>query len=389
VNRKTLLLLSCILMLLLVVLVLIVTSSESEVRYTITDLGVLPGAERSFATDINDLGEVVGTSGGADSRPAFMWRSSTGRVDLRAIGNQPRVNNRGEVTGFSYLKSATGSIRHALVWSATEGIKDLGTFGKDRSRSIAINDRGDVLVHALWENKPALGGSVWQSKAFICESSGSVRPLMATQEATLRLVDINNERKTIGTLRTEKDRVDAFVWNPETGFYIPEGADSLRLHRINNRGIAVGGRIIGPNEVEAVLWRDNEITPLSGLGGDYCVARDVNDRKQIVGYSTTRTGDRIESFREWQGEKGSGLKKLLRPLATNLGESTWGWQKPVLWVRGEPMDLNDAIPPDSGWILWDAEAINNSGQIVGTGVFHGELRAYLLTPIAETAKNRD
>src|SRR5262249_19822311 len=44
-------------------------------------------------------------------------------------------------------------------------------------------------------------------------------------------------------------------------------------------------------------------------------------------------------------------------------------------------DLNQLIPPDSGWVLVSASAINESGQIVGYGYFQGgPSRAYLLTP---------
>jgi hypothetical protein len=45
-------------------------------------------------------------------------------------------------------------------------------------------------------------------------------------------------------------------------------------------------------------------------------------------------------------------------------------------------DLNDRLPAGSGWILQSADAINDAGQIAGTGLFHGERRAFLLTPQA-------
>jgi hypothetical protein len=46
-------------------------------------------------------------------------------------------------------------------------------------------------------------------------------------------------------------------------------------------------------------------------------------------------------------------------------------------------DLNDLVPPDSGWELWGAIAINDAGQIVGSGMRNGveHQRAFLLTPI--------
>ena len=45
------------------------------------------------------------------------------------------------------------------------------------------------------------------------------------------------------------------------------------------------------------------------------------------------------------------------------------------------VDLNTLIDPKSGWFLEAAYGINDSDQIVGTGVDSaGRIRAYLLTP---------
>jgi probable HAF family extracellular repeat protein len=51
------------------------------------------------------------------------------------------------------------------------------------------------------------------------------------------------------------------------------------------------------------------------------------------------------------------------------------------------VDLNTQIPPDSGWTLFEASAINDAGQIVGTGQLPGynNVHAYLLTPNASPA----
>ena len=41
-------------------------------------------------------------------------------------------------------------------------------------------------------------------------------------------------------------------------------------------------------------------------------------------------------------------------------------------------NLNDLIPPDSGWVLTNATAINEHGEIVGSGRYLGQSRAFLL-----------
>ncbi len=47
------------------------------------------------------------------------------------------------------------------------------------------------------------------------------------------------------------------------------------------------------------------------------------------------------------------------------------------------VDLNSLIDPSSGWSLFDAYGINDSGQITGEGFISGHQHAFLLTPIPE------
>jgi len=45
--------------------------------------------------------------------------------------------------------------------------------------------------------------------------------------------------------------------------------------------------------------------------------------------------------------------------------------------------LNSLIPANSGWVITEADAINSSGQIVGSGQFDGQQVAVLLNPTPE------
>jgi probable HAF family extracellular repeat protein len=49
------------------------------------DLGTLPGGADSRAFDINNQGQVVGTSTNATSTRAFLWTRLTGMQDLNAF----------------------------------------------------------------------------------------------------------------------------------------------------------------------------------------------------------------------------------------------------------------------------------------------------------------
>jgi hypothetical protein len=91
------------------------------------------------------------------------------------------------------------------------------------------------------------------------------------------------------------------------------------------------------------------------------VARSINNHGDIVGYSFTPYGVGL-----------NGLPKMSRAfLRPGPGDP----------LAGQMLDLNDLIPPDSGWLLHWASAINDNRQIVGTGTYNGLYRAYLLTPL--------
>src|SRR5205814_8120026 len=51
-----------------------------------------------------------------------------------------------------------------------------------------------------------------------------------------------------------------------------------------------------------------------------------------------------------------------------------------LYSGGKMFDLNNALPKNSGWVLYSANSINDAGQVVGWGIFHGQQRAFELSP---------
>jgi probable HAF family extracellular repeat protein len=88
--------------------------------------------------------------------------------------------------------------------------------------------------------------------------------------------------------------------------------------------------------------------PLGNLGGSETFALAVNNPTpahpfQVVGYGGTTAG----------------------------GNHAW------LWQNGVMTDLNNLIPANSGWVLTDADGINDKQQIVGTGTINGQGHAFL------------
>jgi probable HAF family extracellular repeat protein len=91
---------------------------------------------------------------------------------------------------------------------------------------------------------------------------------------------------------------------------------------------------------------------LGTLGGTTSVARSINNNALIVGESYT-VGTTEHAF---------------------------------LYSGGVMRDLNALVPSNSGWKLEEADAISDTGLIVGDGLNPaGQAEAFLLTPVPEPA----
>jgi len=130
---------------------------------------------------------------------------------------------------------------------------------------------------------------------------------------------------------------------------LPGGVTSI-ANATNSSGVIVGqsdGSSTDGNW-HAVGWdADREIRDLGTLpGGTYSIAFAINDSNVVVGYGN---------------------------LSNNAPHA-------IIWTSSGKQDLNSLIPSASGWVLINANAINNAGQITGYGTIKGSNHAFLLTP---------
>jgi probable HAF family extracellular repeat protein len=314
----------------------------------LTNLGTHTGGSYSEATAISDNGHVVGISGinlhGPQFREfmnGFLWQAGTLRVltptycgcsftHRHSVSAGYDVNQFGHAAGMvaAFPAEGTDQADHAALWKSWQRGEDLGIpFGPwwETGRAFGINDAGQVI--------------------------GDYRPVNS---------DIHERRP--------------FVWRDG----IREDLGRLTGHHFGSAlGINGSGTIVGwsgspgVTVVRAVLWRDGGAQDLGTLSGHtHSQALDINTTAQVVG---------------WSGPAIDISVSNRSPGSANTAGSA---ARAFLWRDNQMLDLNDRAvvdmdgTPVTGWVLTEAAAINDAGQIVGTGTHNGEMRGFLLTPVA-------
>lgn len=311
-----------------------------KIRYSVIDLGTL-GGQLSFGYGLNAQGDVVGWAYTAKlSIHAFLWRGGKMR-DLGVpqgfpISEARCISASGAVSG--YCAEADRNNLQIFLWK--EG--RLNLLGK--GDGFGINDTGDLVGqsgdHAFLYRQGklldlgTLGGD--QSAARAINRAGHIAGRSYTAE---------RDRHTL---------YHAFFYDGRKMSDLGDlGGKFSEAYGLNDQDEVVGCSFLGGRGLRAFLWsRDRGMKDLGTLGGSRSIAYGINNRTQIVGFSYLVEKD----------------------------------GRAVLWEHGKLYDLNDLVPPDDERKLVEARAINDRGQIVATGKLNDQPRAFLLTPLAGTAR---
>lgn len=333
--------------------------------YTITDIGVLKGDNESSGFWINNLGEVVGCSdtqtvqgypctGLVAGQHAFSWTKSGGIKDLGTLSGATvsgaiGLNDSGTVVGYSNIKGQPATNFVAVQWSTTGAITNLGTlWGGSSSAAFEINSAG-VVAGDSFLSSGVVNATSWTSK--------KIKNLGALSKAIFTAgLDINDNGYIVGESvfgYGPPFTSHGFLWNGSTmkDLGTLTGGVTSVANSINTSGVIVGqsdGTSTG-GHWHAVLWNTSDKIQDLGVipGGTYSIAFGVNDSSVVVGYGN---------------------------LSNNAAHA-------MVWTSSGGMkDLNSLIPAGSGWVLINANAINNVGQITGYGTKGGHNHAFLLTP---------
>jgi MYXO-CTERM domain-containing protein len=169
---------------------------------------------------------------------------------------------------------------------------------------------------------------------------------------------------------------------------LPGGIFSI-ANGINNTGQVAGLGDIAGGTQRAFLYSGGAMNGLGTLGGSFSRASAINNAGQVVGDSDTAGGLRhaflysggtMNDLGTLPGGTGSvalGISNAGKVVGYSYTVGNTNVHAFVYSISGLK-DLNNLIPSGSGWNLQYAYAINNLGEIVGSGTIGGQTHAFLL-----------
>ena len=210
---------------------------------------------------------------------------------------------------------------------------------------------------------------------------------------------VNASGQVTGGSNTFSNGYDAFLYSGGAMTDLGTlGGSSSAGYGINNAGEVTGyASLSGNSPNHAFLYSGGAMTDLGTLGGSFSAGYGINNASQVTGISYLTGDATAHAFINTGGvmtdlgalggdfSQGNGINSLgqVTGIFDALGNTT---NHAFVDTGGVMYDLNNLLDASSaGWVLHDAQSINDSGQITGYGNFGGLQHAYLLTPTIAVA----
>jgi probable HAF family extracellular repeat protein len=362
-------------------------------RYTVTDLGTLPGGAFSLAVSMNDRGVISGASALPDgTQHAVLWQNGLIKdIGAPGLGTTGLEAPNSEAYGVNETSEAAGGAETSSLDPNGEDFCGYGTH---------LTCAAFVWRHGVMTPLPTLGGN--NGEAGLINSRGEVAG--------------NAENTTLDSTcgpaaDPQKFQEKPVIWRDGEIKELPTFRDDPDgwTFGINDNGQVVGASgICAPLNQDtfvyilsrhALLWDKGNAIDIGNLGGTGTfgpgnIGGEINNQGQVVGTSdlagdstfhgflwTEKTG--IRDLGTLPGDFASaGLGINARGEAVGVSfDAGFNPTAAFVWRDGVMTDLNILIPSDSPVYLLFAHGINSRGEIVGFGATStGDIHAFLATP---------
>lgn len=363
--------------------------------YRLTDLGLLSNSSDCYATGLNNQGQVVGA---CDSNIDIPGKFSTSEAFVYADG---------VMTGLGVLP------------------------GQDSSYASAINDNGAIIGSSYSQPSTTTGRSTKSAQGFLYRNQTLAALNNLPEGASLSGISANGQ--ILGVSSSQSTGVQSFLYNDGTVTQLPISEEGIT----NPRG-QVLSLVRGQTRNQFALYDAGRTTVIEIPAGTYTNPPSAfNDAGQMVGEANIDYGQRIggSPYGNWwqvsaylyaQGKVSylgflpgynqsspSAINKqgVVVGTASYYGplppECTGGWvgnfwdymqrcqptihklTRAFLYTNQRLFDLNTLLSPAQAaqYVLTNANAINDAGQIAATASINGHRRAVLLTPMDGAPSN--
>ena len=322
--------------------------------------------------------------------------------------NATAINERGDVVGVaetSWYDWTCHWVLHAVIWRADGEIVDLGGIAPytDGGNGKGINDNGDAAVG--WAAVELPGGGGTGGAFYWNETDGMSLIHDGDPFPNGQAWGVNNSHQVAVTYKGR-----AHYWDATEGLRLIEFDDSPEGYgsdawEINNNGIVVGEARRTDTFLHAFRYNSatDTIEDLHDLTFRHSGAYGVNESADVAGWMEAYTNeiyatvwpageDRIElpcfvfgpAYAYCKAEHINDLGDVVGTDVSANPEPAIGWVAfDVLGGNTERVKLTDLLSPEdaAAWLLTSSFEINNRRQITGIGLFNGQSRGFLMTPV--------
>ena len=255
-------------------------SSADTQRYTVTDLGTLPGATMGFTTymsigDINEAGDVAGCAGmfvepvfGGEFERPFVFTNGEMRQLSDRLGCAYGINDSGQATGFAYF--GANAMPEAFLYE-NGVLRRLGALpgysNQPYSMGRGINNAGTIVGES-------------RAQAMIYEN---VEMKSFGRQSAHWAEKINSLGDIIGVLDTPRTNHGGFLFRRNQLEVIPGFEDGAAVipAALNSRGQVVGyTTILGIPH--AFLYESGVMRDFLAGRCEYSSASDINEAGDIL-----------------------------------------------------------------------------------------------------------
>jgi probable HAF family extracellular repeat protein len=315
---------------------------------------------------------------GAAADPLFTI-IGLGGLNSHAYG----INNSGTVVGGYGATSYPFDQQRPFIWqngALTELPVPDNSLG--RGAAFAISDSG-YIAGTTEGGGNDYEGTVWYN--------GQLLPQRVPGPDYAQLTDINNSGVSVATFDSSSSGFSSGeCFAGDMNCIIPPLLPYYTtLLGINNSGELVGATFNHPTNSQsaAVSYKNGTVTTLfPNAGSTQSVAIAVNNSGSIAG-SYDGSAFLLDGGRDINlgfaipVNTGLSVTWAGNPLAINDWGEVVGDQ--YIWYGGQLYNVNNLLPANSGWTITEVDGVNNSGQIVGTGIYNGQTEAFIANPVPE------